>query len=399
MSEHQPEDLGAYDNAGNYIGEIEMPKPRAEFPDPWPSKEAEAKFDAEMRQIEAEAKRRRDKLKYPIQLLHELTVKPKPKDWIVKGLLARGETSAWIAPPGGMKSALMAELCVCVANQQPWHGRKVYHCDPVLYFALERADLVQRRLAAHCERLGYTEEHTGDMAIAICRSTIDLTNEACIKDIGETIRVFRDNYGIPPRLLIFDTFAKLIAAGGKDENSAKDQGAVFANVQRIKDENGNPHVALIGHTGKDESRGARGSNAILGDVDVMVEISGDTVKTATVTKANDLAEGPLFSFKSETHQFGLDDDGEPFTVNIVSSEDLSVQVAPKAEKRLTEMQEAMYRLLRDAGAAGLSTEDWNAKAREHGMGNRRASLVNVKAQLRDKGLVREYAGIWKVNNG
>jgi hypothetical protein len=236
------------------------------------------------------------------------------------------------------------------------------------------------------------------MAIAICRSTIDLTNEACIRDITETIRVFRDNYGCPPRLLIFDTFAKLIAAGGKDENSAKDQGAVFANVQRIKDENGNPHVALIGHTGKDESRGARGSNAILGDVDVMVEISGDAVKTATVTKANDMAEGPLFSFKSETHQFGLDEDGDPITVNIVSSEDLSVQIAPKAEKRLTEMQEAMYRLLRDAGPSGLSTEEWNAKAREHGMGNRRASLVNVKAQLRERGLVREYAGIWKVSN-
>jgi hypothetical protein len=395
----EPQDLGAYDSSGHYIGEIQMPKPIAEFPDPWPSKEAEAKFDAEMRQIEAEAKRRRDKLKYPIQLLHEMTVKPKPKNWIVKGLLARGETSAWIAPPGGMKSALMAELCVCVANQLPWHGRKVYHCDPVLYFALERADLVQRRLAAHCERLGYTQEHAAEMAIAICRSTIDLTNEACIRDIKETIRVFTDNYGMAPRLLIFDTFAKLIAAGGKDENSAKDQGAVFANVQRIKDENGNPHVVLIGHTGKDESRGARGSNAILGDVDVMVEISGDTVKTATVTKANDMAEGPLFSFKSETHHFGLDDDGDPITVNIVSSEEVSFQVEAKPEKRLTEMQEAMYRLLNDAGAAGLSTEDWNAKARENGMGNRRATLVNVKAQLRDKGLVREYAGTWKVNNG
>jgi hypothetical protein len=47
--------------------------------------------------------------------------------------------------------------------------------------------------------------------------------------------------------------------------------------------------------------GARGSNAILGDVDVMVEISGDIIRTATVTKANDMPEGPLFSFKSDIH--------------------------------------------------------------------------------------------------
>ena len=65
---------------------------------------------------------------------------------------------------------------------------------------------------------------------------------------------------------------------------------MFANVQRVKNNTG-VHVALIGHTGKDESRGARGSNALLGDVDVMVTIGGDEIKTATVTKANDAPEG------------------------------------------------------------------------------------------------------------
>jgi hypothetical protein len=32
---------------------------------------------------------------------------------------------------------------------------------------------------------------------------------------------------------------------------------------------------LIGHTGKDETMGSRGSNAILGDVDVMVTITAN----------------------------------------------------------------------------------------------------------------------------
>ena len=58
-------------------------------------------------------------------------------------------------------------------------------------------------------------------------------------------------------LVIFDTFAKLIAAGGGDEDKAKDQGRVFSNIERIKSElelaiNSRPHVALVGHTGKDE---------------------------------------------------------------------------------------------------------------------------------------------------
>ena len=99
---------------------------------------------------------------------------------------------------------------------------------------------------------------------------------------------------------------------------------MFANMQRVKNNTG-VHVALIGHTGKDESRGARGSNALLGDVDVMVTIGGDEIKTATVTKANDAPEGELFSFKSEIHEFGADEDGDPVTVNIVSAEEVSPQ--------------------------------------------------------------------------
>jgi len=171
---------------------------------------------------------------------------------------------------------------------------------------------------------------------------------------------------------------------------------VFANVQRVKN-NAGVHVALIGHTGKDESRGARGSNALLGDVDVMVTIGGEEIKTATVTKANDAPEGQLFSFKSEVHDFGSDEDGDPITVNIVSSEEVSAKSAETRGPRLTESQEAMLRLLRDAGPQGLTGEDWNAKARESGIGiNRRSTLVNLKGQLKDKGLVREYNGIWHV---
>jgi len=147
-----------------------------------------------------------------------------------------------------------------------------------------------------------------------------------------TIREAEAAVGVPIGLVIIDTFAKLIAAGGGDENSAKDQGLVFANVQRVKNAT-DTHVALIGHTGKDESKGSRGSNAILGDVDVMVTISGDgEIRTATVAKANDAPEGPLFSFKSEVHEFGHDEDGDPITVNVVSSEEVSGRSASRGSR-------------------------------------------------------------------
>jgi hypothetical protein len=405
-----PEDLAAYDSAGNFLGEIDPPrKPvtwsteqeaRYQISSEEATRRRNAELDAQILKMETEAQQRRARLKYPFRLIQELSFKPAPKNWIVKGLLARGETSAWIAPPGGMKSALMAELSVCAANQLPWHGRKVDDCFSVVYFALERSDLVQRRLAAHCERLKLTAEDMAEMPIAVCSSTIDLTSSTCVPDVKATLRSIMHEHGTPASLLIFDTFAKLIAAGGKDENSAKDQGAVFANIQRIKDEAGSPHVALIGHTGKDESRGARGSNAILGDVDVMVEISGREIKTATVTKANDMPEGELFSFKSEVHDFGTDEDGDPITVNIVSSEEVSAQSDQKfGGPKLTANQGTFYRLLHEAGPNGLTLEEWNAKAREVGIGgSRKAALYDLRKALEDKKMVREYAGQWKVSH-
>jgi hypothetical protein len=247
---------------------------------------------------------------YPFKTFDEMSGEEVAKRWLIKGILARGESSAWIAPPGGMKSALMAQASICVAAGIDWNGYRSKETSAVVYFAIERA---------------------------VVSSTIDLTKPDAFKRVIETIREVERALDVPVGLVIIDTFAKLIAAGGGDENSAKDQGLVFANLQQVKNAT-DTHVALIGHTGKDESKGSRGSNAILGDVDVMVTLSGDLIRTATVTKANDAPEGPLFSFKSDVHEFGQDDDGDPITVNVVSGEVVAGAAAKPSDPKLSPNQ-------------------------------------------------------------
>ena len=111
-----------------------------------------------------------------------------------------------------------------------------------------------------------------------------------------------------------------IAASRWGLNKAKDQNIVQANLRRLFDRGCHVHIAGIGHTGKDESRGERGSNARLADVDLQVQITGDSVKTATVTKANDQPEGVLTGFKLEPFEFGRDEDGDPIRTFILSSD-------------------------------------------------------------------------------
>jgi len=326
---------------------------------------------------------------YKFQTAGEMSAMPVRKGWLIKGVFAAGESSAWVAPPGGMKSALLADASVCAAYGHDWHGFRNKGATGVVYFALERADLVRRRILAHVARLNLPPP-----PIVVVGDMVDPRNA---KRIAATIHEAEEALGVPIGLAIFDTFAKLIAAAGGNENDAKDQGMVFANLQRVKNVTG-VHLAIIGHTGKDVSRGMRGSNAALGDVDLMVEISGDIVRTATVTKANDAPEGPLFSFKSEVHEFGTDEDGDAITVNIVGSETVTETAVKRSEPKLTgQNQKLLFRILHDAGAAGLALDEWNSRAREAGV-TRKATLTEARYALLDKKMVKNSGNMWSVNH-
>lgn len=339
---------------------------------------------------------------HTFELFHELAnpTEEGSKAHIIKKIFAWGETSAWVGPPGSLKSALMADAAIAVASGSNWFGFKNAGPVSVIYFALERADLVRRRLLASAAARGIV----GRLPIAVVPGIIDLTKPASVEKVAATIKEAEIEFLAADHdyagLLIFDTMAKLVAAGGGDENQAKDLGAIFTNIQRIKDKMfGGPHFAFIGHTGKDTDRGARGSSALLGDVDLMVTISGAEVKTATVTKANDAPEGPLFSFKSEVHEFGTDEDGDPIAVNIVSSETVETGIPASREPKLTANQKTMFAMLHNAGTAGLLMEDWNNQAREAGIGiKRKADLTDIRNALLSKGLVRQYGDRWTVKH-
>jgi hypothetical protein len=264
----------------------------------------------------------------PLTFFSDLADNPPAKPWLIKSVIARDETSSWIAPPGKGKSALLADIAVHGAASKNWRGYLVKQPIGVVIFALERADLTRRRLIAYKRR----DELSG-LPIAITGKVIDLLNRKCVDTIVATIRDAEQHFGHKVGLAIFDTYSKGIAAGGGDEDKAKDQNIVQANLRRVFDRGCHIHIAGIGHTGKDESKGERGSNARLADVDVQVQITGDAIKTVTVKKANDQPEGVLTAFKLEPYQFGLDEDGEAFRTFIVGSELFTGESVQPSRKR------------------------------------------------------------------
>ncbi len=240
---------------------------------------------------------------------------PIPKPWLIKNVIARGETSSWIAPPAKGKSALLTDIAIHNAGGQDWRGHRTREPSGVVYFALERADLVKRRLTDYRRR-----DDLSDLPIGVANQVIDLMNRSCVDIITATIKETEQHFGCGVGLAIFDTYSKGIAAGGGDEDKARDQNIVQANLRRVFDRGYNIHIAGIGHTGKDESKGERGSNARLADVDVLVQITGDTIKTAIVKKGNDQPEGVLTGFQLEPFGLGTDQDGDPMRTFIIGRE-------------------------------------------------------------------------------
>jgi hypothetical protein len=101
--------------------------------------------------------------------------------WILKGIIARSETSAWVAPPGAGKSALLTEIALHCAAKRDWRGHRAKEACGVVVFALERADLFKRRLDYYRQR---DQQH--GLPIAVVDVVIDLLNPACIATIVAT---------------------------------------------------------------------------------------------------------------------------------------------------------------------------------------------------------------------
>jgi hypothetical protein len=246
---------------------------------------------------------------FPFTTFNDARAASAAKSWLFKHLIARGETSAWVGPPGSLKSAILASAAYAAATGQDWCGKRNKGRCAVIYLALERGYLVRRRLRADAER-----DKATDVPIAVVSRTINFMDPKVVADAVATIDAVEKRFGVKVGLIIIDTLAKAIAAGGGDEDKARDQGMVHANLARIKERRG-VHIALACHPGKDPSRGIRGSSSALGDFDIEVTITSDgAIRTATITKNNDGGEGPLASFKPLVHRFGVDEDGEPIEV-------------------------------------------------------------------------------------
>lgn len=216
-----------------------------------------------------------------------------PPRWLIPGMLTEGSLAAIYGAPESGKSFLAVDMSMAVAGGVDWHGRPVEH-GGVLYIAAEGAPGLGKRFRAwkadRCAQGRRFDLH-------LMRDDLNLAAE---KDGGVRafVQAVADELG-PLRLVVIDTLNQ--TAAGADENSAKDMGRYIASMKRLRDATG-AAVVVVHHSGKDLSKGMRGSTALLGAMDTTIKVERATdgrSLVATVKKQKDAERDPPMRFNLE----------------------------------------------------------------------------------------------------
>lgn len=156
---------------------------------------------------------------------------------------------------------------------------------PIVYVAAEGVGGLCRRVQAWRE---YRELELGQLHF-ICQ-------EVNLLKTPSVVGLIKSVEAIKPAMVIFDTYARCIPGG--DENNSKDCGVAVHHSAMIQQEVG-AAVTWIHHTNRAE-RGERGSGAMRGAADTMIEMSinGDGIVRVECSKIKDDEMWP-----TETYRF------------------------------------------------------------------------------------------------
>ena len=199
-----------------------------------------------------------------------------PVEFLVDGLITDTGFTMMYGAPGTGKSFLAIDIALSVAHGVPWQGQEVKP-GPVLYIAGEGIGGFGKRWKSWENHHGVKDEPD----LYLLPTAVNFREEEDIARLVATIEDIGQRFS----LVIVDTVARAIA--GAEENSSTDMGLFVAACDEIKALTGGALLA-VHHAGKDSSRGARGSTALLGAVDTSLMVGkSEEIVTLRTEKMKD----------------------------------------------------------------------------------------------------------------
>lgn len=243
--------------------------------------------------------------RFPVLSLGEFVQREAPA-WLIKGVLPRASMAVMFGASGSGKSFLALDLAAAIAQGEDWRGHRTAR-GRVVYICAEGASGFQRRVEAYARQRGVELD---DLPIGVVANAPNFTLGEDIKDLEASVSRFG-----AVDLIVVDTYARVMP--GANENDSKDVGKVINNCEHLHLATG-AMVLLVHHSGKDLTKGARGSNALRAAADAEIEVSRfKDSREAVVTKMKDGEDGEVMAFKLNTIVLGVDGDGDDLTSCVV----------------------------------------------------------------------------------
>ena len=253
------------------------------------------------------------------QLLSVADIQKLPKvDWLVKDTFpAQGLACIW-GPSGSSKSFLALDLAMSVASKSEWFGLKVKSV-PVVYIVLEGLQGFIKRVNAWA-----LQNKIRPKRFFLIRDDINLFNFADVSDLLASLEEVNFVNG----LIVIDTLNQ--ASPGVDENSVKEISQVLTHLKFLQRQT-NSLALIVHHSGKDVSRGIRGSSSIRAALDTSVEVvsTSNTQKEWRVDKSKDSTDGQVYRYSLREISTGVDEDQTTITSCVVEPGEKLLYSKPK----------------------------------------------------------------------
>ncbi len=273
---------------------IDNPEPPPNDKEPPPIGNNRAGKKAERERLQAEHDRKRF-----FTGIGELIAKPTPTDWLIKNYFERDKTVLVYGASGIGKSFVIVDMGLSIATGKEWQGHSTKQ-GAVFYICGEGKSGVKKRCLAWSIK---NDVQVDNAPFFVSDSAVILPSKNAIEQLHTDIK----NSGHIPTLIIFDTLARCLDG---DENQAKDIGAFIQSVDSIRTTY-NCTILIVHHSGKDETRGARGSTSIKGalDTEILLSKTGEKSFELSVSKQKDHEPPKAKGFRFESVATNwLDDD-------------------------------------------------------------------------------------------
>lgn len=320
-----------------------------------------------------------------------------PQSWLIKNILPAGWTSATLivmyGASGSGKSFQATDMACAIARGIQWRDCRVTK-GRVAYICAEGAGGYRKRLRAYAIHHGIELSALDVWVIPAAPNLLE----------GDDVRALITallSLG-PLALVIVDTLAQATAGG--NENSGEDMGKAIGHCRTIS-EVLHCAVMLVHHSGKDDTKGARGHSSLKAAADTELEVvRSDDQRAMRVSKQKDGEDGQDMGFALETVPVGTDEGGDVITSCIVTHNTNTVADVRKAGKKLGKVEDTVMQVLldgEDLASGGMDRESLLVAAIEKlpkGEGKRdRRREVAARAidELLKSGRVVNAAGVLK----